>query len=231
MNRPPTALITGTNRGIGLGLAGACARRGWRVIATCREPAAASQLRILGELHPTMAVHRLDVTDEEHFAELGEVIGEEPLDFVVHNAGWAPKGGLLDVEYTSWALAMRTNAFAVLRLAQAFVDNIARSRLRTLVAIGSEMGSIARTESGSRYAYRSSKAALNMIVRTLAFDLAARGVTVASVHPGWVRTRLGGPAAPTSPEESGDRLAGVLERLTAEDSGRFLDVDGRPVPW
>ncbi|MCP3979046.1 MAG: SDR family oxidoreductase [bacterium] len=231
LNGPPTALITGTNRGIGLGLATACARRGWRVMATCREPATASELEDLVERHPSVTVHRLDVNDDEQLDDLGGVIGDEPIDFVVHNAGWARPGGMLEVEYTSWALALRTNAFAVLRLAQAFVDNVARSRRRAIVAIGSEMGSISRTESGSRYAYRSSKAALNMIVRTLAFDLGERGVTVASVHPGWVRTRLGGPNAPMSPAECGELLAGVLDELTLEESGTFLDVHGRPIPW
>ena len=100
-----------------------------------------------------------------------------------------------------------------------------------MVNISSMMGSIQANISGGRYLYRSSKAALNMITRSLSVDLRERGIVVVSFHPGWVRTDMGGEEGPLSPEESVEGMREVMDRLTSEDSGRFLDYQGKELPW
>jgi NAD(P)-dependent dehydrogenase (short-subunit alcohol dehydrogenase family) len=233
VNPAQTALITGAARGIGLGLARECARRGWQVVATCRPGHSTAGLDDLRDRSGgAVRVLPLDVADDHGIETLGRRLADESVDFLVNNAAASgPSAGLAEVTYDVWERAMRINVFAILKMTQVFVDHVARSDRRTIVAISSRMGSLAEEQSGGRYAYRVSKAATNMLVKTLAVDLAPRGVTVVSIHPGWVRTSMGGPAAPLSVEDSARGVIAVLAGLTVADSGRFLDHLGRPVPW
>jgi len=123
------------------------------------------------------------------------------------------------------------NVLGPMRMAEAFVENVSRSQRRIIACVSSRLGSIADNTSGGSYLYRSSKAALNAVVKSLSVDLKDRGIVAVALHPGWVQTDMGGPKAPIRPQESVQGLRKVLEGLKAVDSGKFLSYDGSEVPW
>jgi len=118
-----------------------------------------------------------------------------------------------------------------MKVSEAFVEHVARSDLNTIVTITSKMGSIADNESGGAYPYRSSKAAVNAVMKSLAVDLRPRGITVVVFHPGWVATDMGGPSAPVGPDESVAGMIKTISKLKLSDSGKFLNYDGKKVAW
>jgi NAD(P)-dependent dehydrogenase (short-subunit alcohol dehydrogenase family) len=226
----PTALITGANRGIGLRFARRYGADGWRVLATCRNPNTAGEL---SEVEGDLQIEALDVTDQQRVDDLAESLGGEAIDVLINNAGIAARnsGTFGELDPYAWSQGFRVNTIAPLLIAQAFVEHVAASDRRKMAFVTSRLGSIALNEDGGRYAYRSSKAALNMACKSLAADLAPRGITVAVFHPGWVRTDMGGPGAPVTPEDSAAGMCKVIEGLTLADSGGFFDYDGDRVPW
>lgn len=226
----PTCLITGANRGIGLEFAKQYAADGWKVIATCRRPDEAEKLNALeGEIQ----VHPLDVTDFARVEALARKIGDEPIDLLINNAGiYGPRVVAYDsIDYAAWAEVLRVNTMSPLKVSAVFADSVARSGLKKIVTITSQMGSIADNGSGGSYIYRSSKAALNAAMKSLAHDLTAKKIAVAVLHPGWVRTDMGGSGATIDPFESVAGLRQVIDELSLESSGRFLAYDGREIPW
>jgi NAD(P)-dependent dehydrogenase (short-subunit alcohol dehydrogenase family) len=225
----PTILITGSNRGIGLAFAENRAEAGWRVIATCRNPARADALR---RLKGDVRVHALDLADDGAIDALARALDSEPIDILVNNAGVSETSGQQfgSIDVAAWERAFRVNAIAPLMMAEAFADRIAASERRLIVCMTSRMGSIAEAP-GGYYAYRTSKAALNMAARNLARDVKRRGISVVLFHPGWVRTDMGGAQAPMTPGDSVERMWRVIEKFGAGDSGRFLDCDGAEMPW
>jgi NAD(P)-dependent dehydrogenase (short-subunit alcohol dehydrogenase family) len=229
---PCCVLITGASRGIGLELASQYAADGWRVLATCRDPAGANALLEVRERYPRrLFVHALDVAEEAQIEELGRHLREDALDVLINNAGWALRQRTLaETTLAAMERAMRVNAFATLKMSQVFAPHVARSRKKTIVTISSQMGSITEND-GLRYGYRASKAAANMIVKTLALELAGHGIVVASLHPGWVRTDFGGADAPLSAHESALRVRELIAALTPAKSGGFFAQDGREIPW
>ena len=230
-----TILITGASRGLGLEFAAQYARAGWRVHATCRDPAAADALNAVAAGAPaTVALHRLDVTDHGQVLALAEALGGEPIDVLLNNAGVYVDHDRAfgNVDYAGWEETLRVNTLGPMRLIEAFVDRVAASARKLIVCISSQMGSIGDTVGGSgSYAYRSSKAALNAVVKGLAGDLRDRGVTVVAVHPGWVATDMGGAGAPLGPAESVRAMRAMIERLAPAASGTFLKYDGSEIPW
>jgi NAD(P)-dependent dehydrogenase (short-subunit alcohol dehydrogenase family) len=225
----PTALITGANRGLGLAFTGSYAADGWQVHACCRYPDKAQDLKAMAA---NVIRHRLDVTNELHIAGLARELSAEPIDLLINNAGiYGPKKPLGDTDVEAWARVMAVNMMAPLRLAERLTEHIVRSELKRVVNISSRLGSIAENDSGGDYPYRTSKAALNMVTRGLAADLADRGVTVVSMNPGWVRTDMGGQQARLSPEESVAKMRAVIDALIPEQSGRFYSHDGSEIPW
>ncbi len=228
-----TALITGTNRGIGLELASQYAHAGWRVFATCRKPQSAAALKHLQRQYPErLFIEPLDVANHTQIERLGRQLEGESLDLLINNAGWCEKYiDLAGVKYKPWERALRVNAFATLKMAQVFLDQVAKSKKRTIVSISSQMGSISENKNGTRYGYRASKAAVNMVVKTLSVDLLPRKILVVSLNPGWVKTALGGPDALITKTESVNGLRAVIEGLTLADSGRFLSYTGQEIPW
>jgi NAD(P)-dependent dehydrogenase (short-subunit alcohol dehydrogenase family) len=225
----PSALITGANRGIGLAFVRALAAEGWRIHACCRHPDKAKALKaVAGEV----VAHRLDVTDGLQVAGLARGLVEEPIDLLINNAGrYGSRVGFGKTPYDEWLEVLKVNTVAPLRMAERFVEHLARSEGKLLVNISSRVGSIADNGSGGSYVYRSSKAALNMVTKSLSVDLAPRGITVVAFHPGWVRTDMGGESATLAAEESVARMRAVIARLTTADSGRFLSHDGGEIPW
>jgi NAD(P)-dependent dehydrogenase (short-subunit alcohol dehydrogenase family) len=230
----PTVLITGSNRGIGLALARQYAGDGWRVLATCRDPDHAKALRDVAAAGEAVSIHRLDVTGDAGIRDLAAALEGTAIDVLFNNAGvMGPRGGqnFGAVDHAAWLGVLEVNLLGPVRIAEAFVDHVAASGLRTIAVVSSTLGSIAENASGGYYLYRTSKAAVNMAVRCMAASLRSRGITLVTLHPGWVRTDMGGPAAAVSPEQSAAGLRRVVAGLRPRDSGRFLRYDGTENPW
>lgn len=224
----PTILITGANRGIGLELTRTFAKDGWRVHACCRDPERAKDLRALDG---SVEMHRLDVTDGDRVDGLARELEGEAIDILFNNAGvYGPRTGFGKTDTKAWEPVFSVNVFAPLHVAECFAGHVARSERRMILNMSSKMGSIADCGGGS-VIYRASKAALNMITKTLSVDLAGQGITVVAFHPGWVQTDMGGRGASITAEESVRGLRRVIGGLTAKDTGGYFNYDGRKLPW
>ena len=222
----PTVLITGANRGLGLEFARQYAADGWSVIGTCRDPDTAGELRAIDGVR----IETLDVADRAAVARFGERLAGATLNLFIANAGVMGGGGAMGPDYAEeWLETLAINAVAPVLLAYALKDRLARGA--KAVAITSKMGSIADNGSGGAYSYRSSKAALNAAWRSLALDWKGDGIAAAVLHPGWVRTRMGGPNGLIDPEESVAGMRRVIAGLGLEQTGGFFNYDGAPIPW
>jgi NAD(P)-dependent dehydrogenase (short-subunit alcohol dehydrogenase family) len=226
----PTVLITGASRGLGLEFARQYAAGGWRVIATCRQPKAA---KALAAIKGDTRIRALDVTDPAQVRALARALKSEAIDLLISNAGiYGPRKetfGQVDLE--AWHRVFETNVMGPMMVAEAFADHVARSERKTIVALTSMMGSIAENRSGGSYIYRSSKAALNMVMKGLTYTLKPRKISVVLLHPGWVRTDMGGASAHLGIEESVTAMRNLIAGLKPADSGRFFNYDGREFPW
>lgn len=200
------------------------------MIATCRDPARAHELK---GLNGSVEVHLLDVTEQAQIDALAKALKGEAIDLLINNAGiYGPRqGGDSGVDIEAWAEVFRVNTMAPLMVTQGLLDHVARSDGKVIVAMGSRSGSIAMNDSGGAYIYRSSKAALNAVMKSLAVDLKPRSITVVVLRPGSVRTDMGGPSAVIDPPESVAGMRRVIAGLKPADSGRFFDYDGTEMPW
>ncbi len=224
-----SVLITGANRGIGLALAQGYARDGWMVHACCRHPDKSKKLKAIGG---NLTCHRLDVTDALQVAGLARGLRDEAIDVLINNAGISgPSSDFGKTDYEAWAEVFAVNTMAPMRLAEQFADHLARSDRKVLANISSRLGSLTANDDGGRYLYRSSKGALNMVGKSLSIDLADRGIVVLQLHPGWVRTDMGGEEAPVSSTEAAAGLRGVIAGATVAETGRFFNYDGAEIPW
>jgi len=218
----PIVLITGANRGLGLEFARQYCREGWEVIATVREPT--PELEDL-----CVRVEEVDMLDLAAVARVGESI--EALDLLIANAGtYGPKDAADADDARAWLETFAVNTVAPYLLAKSVLPAVERSRGK-LIAISSKMGSIDDNSSGGYLAYRSSKTALNSAWRNLALEVRRRDVVAAVLHPGWVKTRMGGNSAPLETEDSIGGMRRVIERLSLDDSGGFFGYDGATIPW
>jgi NAD(P)-dependent dehydrogenase (short-subunit alcohol dehydrogenase family) len=235
-----TVFITGANRGIGLEFVKQYVSEGAMVHACCRRPGGAAELKALEKANRAhLHVHALDVTRTEAVQRLAGALSETPIDILINNAGvFGPKAGsekdlrqsLGHIDEQIVAKVMQVNAMAPVVVAQAFTEHVARSSEKKLVALSSALGSITET-SGAYYAYRMSKAALNMAMATMAKDVEPRGIGVYVFCPGWVRTEMGGPKAPQTVESSVRALRGLLDGPARPGAARFQLFDGTSLPW
>jgi len=225
----PTVLVTGANRGIGLEFARQYAADGWRVHAACRRPDTADDLKaVAGDVR----IHKLDVSDDRQIADLAQELSGEPLDVLINNAGvMGARTGLGETDTGVWLDTFRINTIAPLHMVECFLNHLERGQQKRIVNLTSRMGSIADNTSGGYYIYRSSKAALNAVTKSLAIDLAPRGIIAVVFHPGWVQTDMGGPGATISPAQSVGAMRAKIAALTAGDSGSFFNYDGSQIPW
>ena len=225
-------LVTGANRGLGLEFARQYAAEGYRVFATARTPADAPELAALAKQYPQLSVHWLAVDAAQSVAALVRELDGQPLDIVLNNAGvGGPKQQRLgQIDYDGMLQTLHVNAVAPLRLAEALLDNVARGERKLIAALTSGMGSIADSGGGS-YAYRASKAALNMNYHNLAIDLKERGIIAVVINPGWVQTDMGGTHAPLTAQASVSAMRAIFAKLTLAESGQFLDYKGGTWPW
>lgn len=229
-----TVLVTGANRGLGLEFARQYAAAGWQVIAACRAPDAATDLHgLAAESGGRIRVIEMNVTDTASVRAAAATLKGEAIDLLLNNAGvGGPPGQQLgNLDYAAWARVLDINSLGPMRVVEAFLENVAKSGLKQIVTITSGMGSIEDNTSGGRYAYRSSKAAVNMVMKSLSVDLAPRGITCVVMNPGWVRTDMGGSGGKLSPAESIKAMRSVIATLKPEDSGKFLNYTGKPYAW
>jgi NAD(P)-dependent dehydrogenase (short-subunit alcohol dehydrogenase family) len=226
----PTVLITGASRGLGLEFVRQYKADGWDVIATCRDPAKAPELVATGA-----EVHALDVTNDAAVNALAATLAGRTLDVLINNAGIYPQkgpdSGFGDVPVGPWMDTLRTNVIAPWKVAEAFVAHLEAAERPVLATISSKMGSIADAGSPGSIAYRTSKTAVNMVVTGLAIALGPRGIICLSLHPGWVRTDMGGPNGLIDAPESITGMRRLIAAATAADNGRFLAYDGQEIPW
>ncbi len=228
-----TILITGANRGIGLELTEQFSEDGWQVLACCRNPADAGQLQALAEKDLDIEVHALDVTNYEQMVSLADQLGNKPIDILLSNAGvyGSKSASFGEIDPAEWRHVLEVNTIAPLMLVQAFVEQVAASQQKLVAVISSKVGSIADNSSGGSYMYRSSKTAVNQVVKSLSIDLADRGISAISLHPGWVQTDMGGPNAEIGTDASVSGLKNILQSAGLAQSGQFIEYDGSSIPW
>ena len=251
---PGTALVTGSDRGIGFALVQEFESRGWQVIATARDPAKSTELNAFAKDHPRVSVEKLDVTDTAGIDALAAKLKGRAIDALVNNAGVAGsfEGQQIDkLDQDEFVRVLRVNSYGPLRVSAAFLDHVAASKQKKIIGISSGYGSVASVESvasagyPTSYFYAMSKAALNMGLREFALDAGAkRGVTTVLLSPGAVDTDMqrqirsdvaqaGKPiTVPTrTPAEVAHVLVLSIEQLTREQNGKFLSITGKEVPW
>jgi NAD(P)-dependent dehydrogenase (short-subunit alcohol dehydrogenase family) len=226
----PSVLVTGANRGLGLEFVRQYALDRWTVLAACRDPARAKHLTELAGT-AEITVLPLDVTDASSARRAAATVSA-PVDVLINCAGImgenSPPG---EMNYDSWLETLNVNTLGPYRIVEAFLGHLVRGNRKLIVTITSGMGSLADNTSGRWIPYRSSKAAVNMVMRSLAIDLAPRGVTSVVMNPGWVRTDMGGPNATLSPKDSVAALRRTIDTLGPDHSGKFYNLDGREFAW
>jgi len=222
-----TVLVTGANRGIGLELVRQMRARGHQVIGTARKPEQAMELKETGA-----RVVQLDVTDSNSIRAMAQQLQGQRIDLLINNAGMLGHNAQSfgETDFDQVIATFDVNSLGPMRVTQALLPNILAGSGKTVIQISSTMGSIANN-SGGYYGYRASKAALNMLNKSLALELADQGITSVVIHPGWVQTRLGGENAAITVEDSVTGMVQVIAGLGPEDSGRFLDYQGEELPW
>jgi NAD(P)-dependent dehydrogenase (short-subunit alcohol dehydrogenase family) len=228
-------LITGSNRGIGLALASQYADRGDQVFASCRLPDQAEKLEILAKKHPgRVVILPMDVADIAQISRAASLVADQvqSLDVLINNAGInLGDESLSEIHPDNLVKTFQINAVSPLMVSQHFRDLLLKGKHPVIANISSESGSISKMTRFRGYAYYGSKAAVNMYTRSLAFDPETAGMVVIALHPGWVRTDMGGPDAHLSTAESAAGILKVIDGLTIDDNGKFYTWEGREYPW
>lgn len=235
----PAILVTGASRGLGLEFTRQYAAAGWRVWACSR--ATAPELEALAAASPAVTLARLDVTRHAEIDRLAATLEGEAIDVLLNNAGvmggrdFAAGAGADQAfgqsDFAAWELAWRTNVVGPMKMAEAFVAHVARSSQRKIITLSSMVGSNTLNTSGGLYGYRASKAAVTAVMKSMAIDLLPRGILAAAVHPGWVRTGMGGPGAPLDVATAVAGVRQVIDGLTAAQAGQLLAWDGAILPF
>jgi NAD(P)-dependent dehydrogenase (short-subunit alcohol dehydrogenase family) len=253
----PTVLITGSNRGIGLEFVRQYAARGWRVIATCRNPETASELRAIAADYDNVTIDRLDITEHDNVDALAEKYTDMPIDVLLNNAALLGSRGdqaLGSIDFDLFANILAVNTMGTLKVTEAFKSHVAASNHKRIITLGSAAGSIQMINPPPDfYAYRASKAALHLLMKNVALDVADEGILVGLINPGLVDTRgfadigpddpvpedfkqvvkllRSGALTLSTPEESVGKMIVLIDNLSAEQSGVFLNADGQTMPW
>ena len=234
----PIVLITGARTGLGLEFARQYAASGWKVIATSRRPDAATDLR---KIQGDVTIRMLDITNDRQIHAIADEFRGATVDILLNNAAiHGPRDekasfGALDAD--AWLQVLRVNAIAPMKITEAFLPQVQASKQKKIVFISSRAGSISERgllphhQRGGPYVYRSSKAALNAAAKSLAFDLTPLGVSVIILHPGWVRTEMGGTKAALDQETSVAGMRRVISQSSVADNGVFVNYDGTEIPW
>jgi NAD(P)-dependent dehydrogenase (short-subunit alcohol dehydrogenase family) len=235
----PAVLITGTSRGLGLEFAKQYAKEEWDVHATARKPSV--ELQELAKTTPSVRLHELEVTDHAAVESLSAKLKDLALDVLINNAGiYGPSDdfqgyqqNLESMDYDLWRRVLETNTLAPYKVTQAFLPQLEKGKHKIVTMLSTEMASLqGMKESGmTSTCYQSSKAALNMAGISLAHELKPRGIAVLLLHPGWVKTDMGGQSAPLSAEDSVAGLRKVIAASGLRDTASYRDYAGRKLAW
>lgn len=235
----PTLLVTGANQGLGLEFTRQYAADGWAVIACCRSPERADELRALAAANPAIEVEPLDICDPSAITALARRHAGRPVDLLLNNAGIIGAFPLNEnfhrqhfgsVDYALWEQVIQTNTFGPVRMAEAFVEHVAASERRLVVSLSSTTGSISESDRAA-LAYTTSKTALNKAMAVIAGQLKERGIVVALVCPGYVKTRMNAGGATVEIPESVSGVRRVIDALTLEETGCFRRYNGETIGW
>ena len=226
----PTVLITGIGRGLGLEFARQYLADGWKVIGTVRSPQAG---QAFADIKGDLQIHVLDINHHPSVDKLAKELEGVAIDVLINNAGILGTKGILpeDTDYQHWHKVMETNVFAPFKMATAFLPHIMKSDQKKIATVSSKMGSVESILQGGEHVYRSSKSAVNAVMKVIAEEHRDAGLTVIVMHPGWVQTDMGGDAADINAEESITGMKSVIEKVTNADTGKFYNYDGSPLPW
>jgi NAD(P)-dependent dehydrogenase (short-subunit alcohol dehydrogenase family) len=222
-----TVLITGANRGIGLEFARHYKAKNYEVIGTAREPKEASKLRTLG-----VRIEQLDVADASSVAALAKKLSGVPIDLLINNAGilQGRDSTLETLKIDELSQSFAVNSTGPMRVSQALLPNLRLGKQKRIVNITSTLGSI-QNNTGGMYPYRASKAALNQLTKTMSIDLGREGFVCVVMHPGWVRTDMGGDMGTYTSEQAVHSMVNVIDQLDHRSNGHFLDLNGNQIPW
>ena len=227
-------LITGANRGLGLGFVKKFLEKNVKVFCTTRNISKSNELMKYQTKYPNnLEICELDLIAENSSNVLSNFLGDNPVDTFISNAGVIGSSSqhFKGVSSDSWLEVLKINLIAPLLITQSIVRNIEISNEKKVYFISSKVGSIDDNRGGGMYIYRSSKTALNQVVKSLSIDLKPLGISVISLHPGWVRTDMGGPNALISVDQSIDGMMSVISSTNIKNSGQFLNYDGNKIPW
>ena len=230
-------IITGANRGIGLALVKTYLLGGDRVFALCRQPQQADQLNELAaSAGGQLTVHTVDMADADSITTFAGSLKDTPVDVLLNVAGIVGgrtdsllKAPFSEADFDDWRTAFEVMTIGPFRLTQAVLPNLIAARGKVMT-VSSQIAA-STWPRGGLYAYGATKAAVNRLMRSLAFDLRDKGVTVALIHPGWVQTDMGGANAEITPQESAAGIKQVLDGLTLEDTGKFFKWNGEEHVW
>ena len=226
-------LVTGANRGLGLGFVKNYLGKNVNVVGTTRDLKSSKELMAIKERFPdNLEIFELDLLKESVGHTLENFLGDRPIDIVINNAGVGSTNQHFEaVSPKPWLEVLKVNLIAPLMITQSIINNVKKGSDKKIYFLSSQLGSIGDNASGGMYIYRSSKTGLNQVVKSLSVDLKPQGITVVSLHPGWVKTDMGGPNAPVSIDESIEGMMQVIDSTDIRDTGRFLNYDGKELPW
>ena len=204
---------------------------GWHVIATCRDPSHANKLNQLAKDFGSIEIYPLEVSNSDQIHELADALKNKPIDVLINNAGIHRSCTLGSIDKQAWLESFTINSIAPYEVTIHLLDNILQGSLKKVISITSKMGSIDDNTSGGSYIYRSSKTALNSIMRSLEHDLGHHGIATLTLHPGWVKTDMGGIGAWINVDESVAGMIKQIEKLNLSNAGRYVDYAGKKINW
>lgn len=222
--------ITGTNRGLGLEFVSQLLNRGDKVIATCRDSKIAKKLNALSG-NDALEIYSLDVGNHKQLIKLQNELHDQPIDVLINNAGIWRGSQIGNISIDDWIQSFLINSIAPIKIIETFLPNLILGKNKKVISITSKMGSIADNTSGSSYLYRSSKTALNSAMHCLNHDLRERKIATCTLHPGWVRTDMGGPSGWIDVHESVSGMLEVIDQLSLKNTGQYIDYAGKLIPW
>ncbi|KTD23562.1 oxidoreductase [Legionella lansingensis] len=229
-----TILITGSNRGLGFEFVKQLSQQDTQIIATCRNPDKASDLQHYAKIRRNIAIYQLDVTNDKEIKQLERTLNHLALDWIINNAGISGESGVTvgNIERENFLNVMNVNCLSPLKVSEGFLPLLLKGKDKLVINISSSMGSIGENQRGRSYAYRASKTALNCVMRSFALDVAEDGVNIMLLHPGWVKTGIGGPDAEMDVKASVQAMLAVIEKYHKNSHAEALrSYDGQLIPW
>jgi NAD(P)-dependent dehydrogenase (short-subunit alcohol dehydrogenase family) len=229
-NKKYTVLITGANRGLGLEFVKQYALDNYEVIACTRMINKKDALHKLQASFENVSIHILDVENFLSIDQFAKTL-KKPIDILINNAGIYPNSSFDDINYEVWLNAFKINTLAAFKMTKAFLPHLKKGELKKIASLTSKMGSIDDNSGGGAYLYRSSKTALNMVMKSLSIDLKPHDMSFITLHPGWVRTDMGGPNGLIDVDESVTGMKRQIDKLSIKTTGQFIAYDGKKIPW